>query len=404
MSDLFKTLRLALYVVALPLAVTAVVSAESLLTVQDGIISDTDMEVSTSTAPAALDAAHGQVNHVLHIDAAGGVSGQIMNRGEAGFYGASGMDVTLNRQGRVVASSTTGSDGVFRFDNVPAGAYSFIATSESNITTFGVYVFEGAGPADNEVQFSVAATDSNTSRVRDILNDDVKSVSYKYLPEESEVVVSSVASQVVQNPDGSVNGRITPLLWEDAGQTFDLTGNRVFLLDNSGEVASANVDADGRYVLPNVPAGVYDFVSFGPHGAAALSVQVMANDSVATDSSVTQFASNAQVETIATPGFDCVLCEPTTGGLVNAETVDVVVDLPQQMGGCCDNGYGGGYGGGGGGGGFGGGFGDFGGLLGLALGAWVLSEAFDNNNNNAQVVQPPIVLPPVVIPPPTSPF
>ena len=50
------------------------------------------------------------------------------------------------------------------------------------------------------------------------------------------------------------------------------------------------------------------------------------------------------------------------------------------------------------GGGGGAGFGDWGGILGLALGAWVLSEAFNSSNNNSQVIQPPIVVPPAQSP------
>ena len=65
MIDLFRIMRLALYVVALPLAVTAVVSAESLLSVQDGIIDDSELAASSTSAPVALDADTGQVNHCL---------------------------------------------------------------------------------------------------------------------------------------------------------------------------------------------------------------------------------------------------------------------------------------------------------------------------------------------------
>jgi hypothetical protein len=404
MSDLFKILRLALYVVALPLAVTAVVSAESLLSVQDGIIDDSGVEVSTASAPLALDVKESHVSHVLYLDAAGGVTGQVMSRGgDAGFYGAPGMNVSLNRNCEAIATATTGNDGVFRFEGVAPGAYTFIATSSGNVTTFGVYVFENAAsPAAGEVQFSVAATQSNTSGVRDILNADVQTVAYSYTPTISEISVTNEISQVRTSADGSICGRVVPLLWEGQGQVFDLTGNQVFLLDGNGVVASVNVDADGKYNIPNVAPGIYDFVSFGPHGAAALSIEVLANDTVAGNTTNTSFPASAATDSLQC--CDVVLCEPTVCNVVPEETVEVVVDLPQQMGNCCGGGWGG-YGGGGGGGGYGG-WGDWGGIIGLAFAAWILTEAIDDDDNvvNGGVIIPPVVVPPVIIPPPTSPF
>ena len=310
MIDLFRIMRLALYVVALPLAVTAVVSAESLLSVQDGIIDDSELAASSTSAPVALDADTGQVNHVLHIDSDGGVTGRVMNRSDVGFDGAMDMNVSLNLQGEVVASATTGADGVFRFENVPPGAYSFIATSPENITTFGVYVFDSATPAGNEVQFSVAATSSNTSNVREILNSEIQTVSYNYTPSENEVTVKQEISQVELDGDGAMNGRISPLRWEDQEQTYDLTGNQVYLIDASGVVANAPVNADGSYSLPGVSPGVYDFVSFGPHGAAALSIEVIGDNSVASNQANTEFASTSSPT--ALQGFDVVLSEPVS--------------------------------------------------------------------------------------------
>ena len=239
---------------------------------------------------------------------------------------------------------------------------------------------------------------SNTTNVREILNSEIQSVSYSYTPSENEVVVTNQLSQVELNADGAVTGRVFPLRWEDQGQSYDLTGNQVYLLDNSGVIANSPVNADGSYSLPDVAPGVYDFVSFGPHGAAALSIEVLGDNSVANNNVDASFAS-ASTNSGVLNGFDIVLSEPVVGvATTPAVTVDVEVPLPQGGGG-----FGGGYGGGGYGGG-GGGFGDFGGIISAALGAWVLAEAFKNNNNNAQVIQPPVVLPPPVIPPPTSPF
>ena len=391
MSDLFKTLRLALYVIALPLAVTAVVSAESFFSASKGIVDDSDFEVIAESAPVALDVAHASMNYILNIDKDGGVSGQIMSQSESGLYGAAGMDISLNRQGRVMSSATTGSDGVFRFEHAAPGPYTFIATSPDSITTFGVYVFENGATTDaGEVQFSVAATNSNTQGVRDILNADVDTVAYTYLPGASEIFVTDGISQVSLSEDSSITGRLAPLFWQDTGQVFDLTGTQVYLLNSSGVVANTTANADGSYLLENVQPGIYDFVSFGPSGAAAFSVEVTANDSVAANSkSNTTFASTRTAAPIK-QGLDVILSEPTSGAPV-VTTVEVMVRLPQAAGGAP-----GGYGGGGGG---GGGFGDWGGIISAALGAWVISELINSDNNNNNVITPPII-----IPPPTSPF
>ncbi|MDG2014088.1 MAG: carboxypeptidase-like regulatory domain-containing protein [Pirellulaceae bacterium] len=376
MSDLFKIGRLALYVIALPLAITAVVSAEAFFSYSDGIVDDSELLASN---PTTIDAAFGHINHVLHIDANGGVSGQIMNRNGDGFQGSADMDVTLNSRGKVVAAATTGNDGVFHFENVTPGAYSFIATSENHVSTFGVYVLDDETPATETIQLSVAASGTNSAGVKEILNSDVQTVAYNYTPSVNEMVQIDQISRVTMSDDNTITGRIQPLLWEDQAQTFDLTGNQVYLLDGNGVVANAPVEADGSYSISGVAPGIYDFVSFGPHGAAAFSVEI--TEASGEPGKNVSFTNTAQDDA---EDLNVILSEPVTGEDPEI-TVEFLVDSSQQ-------GPGGGYGGGGGGaGGFGG---DWGGIIGLALGAWVLSEAFNSSNNNAQVISPPVVIPP----------
>lgn len=376
MSDLFKIGRLALYVIALPLAITAVVSAEAFFSYSDGIVDDSELLASN---PTTIDAAFGHINHVLHIDANGGVSGQIMNRNGDGFQGSADMDVTLNSRGKVVAAATTGNDGVFHFENVTPGAYSFIATSENHVSTFGVYVLDDETPATETIQLSVAASGTNSAGVKEILNSDVQTVAYNYTPSVNEMVQIDQISRVTMSDDNTITGRIQPLLWEDQAQTFDLTGNQVYLLDGNGVVANAPVEADGSYSISGVAPGIYDFVSFGPHGAAAFSVEI--TEASGEPGKNVSFTNTAQDDA---EDLNVILSEPVTG-----EDPEITVEF---LGDSSQQGPGGGYGGGGGGaGGFGG---DWGGIIGLALGAWVLSEAFNSSNNNAQVISPPVVIPP----------
>lgn len=380
MSDLFKIMRLAVCLFALPLAITAVVSAEALFSNSDGLINESEF---LGTNPAAIDADYGHINHRLMIDENGGVSGQIMQRDGGGFQGAADMTVTLNQKGRAVAQTQTKNDGVFHFENVSPGAYTFIATSADHITTFGVYLEDSESPPSETIQFSVAASGANPVGVREILNSDTQAVAYRYLPSSNEINTFRQVSRVKLDNENAFSGRVLPLLWEDQAETFDLTGNQVYLLDNSGVVANSPVGADGSFSLPDVAPGVYDFVSFGPHGAAAFSMEVLPSDNSGIQKNASFGLNQAEQET----DFNVVLSEPVSG---ETEEVTIEIELGQQapMGG-------GGYGGGGGG---GAGFGDWGGIIGLALGAWVLSEAFNSSNNNSQVIQPPIVVPPAQSP------
>ncbi|MGI9519789.1 MAG: hypothetical protein ACR2NP_22235, partial [Pirellulaceae bacterium] len=293
---------------------------------------------------------------------------------------------------------------------VTAGAYTFIASSPTSITTFGVYVYadDALQPATNEVQLSVAAAGSNVTGVRNLLNSEVQAVAYTYTPNEAELPVIDEVMQVDRNPDGSLSGRVVPLQWLESQTRFNLTGNSVYLFDASGMAAQVPVDAEGNYRIENVNPGIYDFVSFGPHGAAAMSIQVSGLESIADNSPNVTFASAKSGN--LDNGFDTVLGEPPAGP---GMPVDVLVVVPQQGGGPAPFGGYGGYPGGGMGGGMGGGGGfggDWGGIINAALGAWVLSEAFGSGGfgrgtgtGGGGVVTPPTVLPPTVIPPPTLP-
>lgn len=394
MTNILKTFKFVFLVCALPLAVTAVLSAQNFISHKSIVQEYIESIEGTNAAMGQQVDLDAHVSHALIIDAAGGVSGQVFARGNDGNFGLPGMKATLNFQGQVVAESMTTDTGEFRFDSVSPGAYTFIANSENSITTFGVYVYanEAVAPAANDVQLTVAAAGMNTEAVRNVLNSEVQSVSYGYTPSQEELPFARELSQVRQTADGSISGRVVPLQWLAAQTEFNLQGNQVYLFNESGMVHQASVDADGFYSMQNVNAGIYDFVSFGPHGAAALSVEVTAHDSVAsTSKSGFSLASARTVQ----DDFGVVLGEPVSGGAPPPVDVEVIVNQPEGGGFPGDGGYGGGGGGGVG------GMGDFGSIIGMALAAWVLTEAIDNddfNDNNNGVIVPPVVLPPVVSP------
>jgi hypothetical protein len=401
MNDFLKTLRLGFYVCALPLVATAIVSAHSF--VSPSSLDETNpletIVASTSEIGQAVADVVPGVSHVLNVDANGGVSGRLLIQGEAGLHGASGLNITLNRLGKVSAEATTGPDGTFRIENAAAGAYTLIATSENCLATFGVYVVAGEGlvlPA-NEIQFNVVAASSNPVEVRSALNADVVASQYNYFPKATELPVTHASTVVSLKQDGTFDGRVVPLLWNSADKPFELTGNEVHLFNRDGKVASVSVDAEGYFNFGSVAPGSYDFVSNGPHGAAALAIDVRPAGDVT--------AQNASAGNQYTDGccFETVLCEPVV--VQESVIVEEVVGNPAPIAdqgcvdqNCCGGGFAGGGaccgGGGGGGGGFGG-LGGFSDLIGAALGIWLISEAINDDG----VIRQPTIVPPVVIPP-----
>lgn len=401
MNDFLKTLRLGFYVCALPLVATAIVSAHSWASpsgLDETNLLETIVASTSEIGQPVADVVPG-VSHVLNIDAGGGVSGRLLIQGEAGLHGASGLNITLNRTGRVSAEAITGADGTFRIENAAAGAYTLIATSENCLATFGVYVVAGEGlvlPA-NEIQFNVVAACNNPVEVRSALNADVAASQNTYFPKASELPVTQASTVVSLKQDGTFNGRVVPLFWDSADKPFELTGNEVHLFNRDGKVASVSVDAQGFFNFGTVAPGSYDFVSNGPHGAAALAIDVRAAGDVT--------ARNAAAGNQYTDGccFETVLCEPVV--VQESVVVEEVVANPAPIAdqGCYDQNCCGGFAGGGaccgGGGGGGGGFGGLGGfsdLIGAALGIWLISEAINNDDG---VIRQPTVVPPVIIPP-----
>ena len=185
------------------------------------------------------------------------------------------------------------------------------------------------------------------------MNSEIEPVVYTYNPKPEELPIAGNSSRVSLNADGSMSGRIVPLLWLETTTRFNMAGNTVYLFNAEGQVAQSAVDAEGFFRVESLAPGVYDFASNGPNGAAAMSIEVVPSTTVASSRQPRMIqVSTAAAAAAPQPGggLGVVLSEPTSGPVI----IEIVIQNPG--GGTSDFG---GYGGGGGG---GGGFGGLGGL------------------------------------------
>jgi hypothetical protein len=404
MKELLRTVRLAFYVLALPLVATAVASAAYNWTAQDSqnstqsILEDV---VSALPAPVAIQT-NMRHQYVVRMAEDGSFRGRVaaFDPSVAQMMGAARLTVSLNRQGDRVAEAETAADGTFTVSGIEPGSYTFIAASETALATFGLYVVSDPAnmPAADEVQIDVVAASESIGMVREIINGEVQAHEYTYAvdPLSDPLAFTAGSCRVQLTAQGAVVGRIIPLSWEDNTGAFDLTGNVVYLLRGDAVVAEASVAPSGAFELPGIQPGMYNFVSVGPHGNAALAVEVVSNANAGTNALLSLSSlMTGLVQEAAPESLNVVLTEPNADAVVEVE-----VDVPLPGGGyggmCCAGAAGAGCCGGGGyGGGCGGGYGGFGELAGLALAAFAISELASDDDNDPNVPPPP--------PPPQSP-
>jgi len=419
MRDLFGTLRLAAYVFAIPLVISAAVSAQLAINNQQELLDSSSATVTGENQDASASVAAtpepakvpvevpADYSYVLQIDEAGGVSGRVANYDETnGSIAASGVRVTLNRGGRTVASALTDDAGVYRFDSVQPGSYTFIASSQSSLAAMGVYVVNASQAIGaNDVQLQVqAVSHESLEPIRSIMNREIQTEQLDYLvdAEKDELPVVYGNNRVQLGENGTLQGRLSPLDWMGPNASYDLSGTRVEIYSGSTPVGSADVSADGSYEISGLDPGVYSLVAWGPYGNAALCLELTDGAFASTDSPVSLASSSPSQGGSA----DVVLTEPVSG-----EPYDVVIDTPTEpLGvgpvptpGFGPGGFAGAPSGGFGGGGFGGGFGgmDIGGLIGDALAFALVYKLIDevDFDDDDDFIQQPTVVPPVVIPP-----
>ncbi len=328
-----------------------------------------------------------------------GVEGKLVAFDGAGELAPrTAVEVLLLQKGKAVSRDVTNADGIFKFNNIPAGTYSFVARSQFTYATFGIHILPvGSGSPSS---FEVCASTTSAIHAKELFKDNwVPSETYNPRVFDKDPVadkrVISASTQVLLQ-DGDLVGQVSrpgiPISQQN------LTGNVAHVFQAGRSIAAAPVARDGKFRLMNLPSGIYDLVVMGKDGGAVIGFEAvgaspLANKRVAE----TEFVSFVKLNNT----LNVELADPADLGPTFEEippffdeTVGPDFGQPVMGGGFAapGGGFGGGGGGfgggglgggglGGGGGGLGGAGGGIGGLLGIA-GLAVGVAALSNNDDD----------------------
>lgn len=359
MKELFSVLRLAVYVLALPLTITAAASAHQWI------------NASTRGEATASETAH-----VIRLTDNGMLRGVVNTYGSAGKASAGNAVVSLMKGTQVVSRVNAGIDGAFSFSNVEPGRYAFVSASKDSIAAFGIQVVAADSETGDSALRAFAAP-------RNSMVDEFASAAGKGVAAAvgtSEVYGSTESVDLV---DGIFHGKISAL----NGAVAD---NTISLVSGSEVVAEGTTDAQGAIEFSGVEPGFYTVIARGAGGFATMAVQV--NDPAAVAPAETVYTSLI----VRRPVFLATMQDSPVEYEIVEEivSVEVIEETPVGLPGY---GYGGGPFGGGpfGGGGMGGfGMGGIGELIGLGIGAWVLTEVIDKIDDNDGKQWTPVPNPP----------
>ena len=328
MKNKWKTVRLGLMLFALPLMVTAAATAHQLMADANPI----SLDVQT---PAQVNSAIGLARvHTVALNRSGAVEGRIASINQGVNEGISSMRVFFVQNGEVVSETTTREDGSFIAQQLPEGAYSFVATGENGFAAYGVRVVSDAtGKLDNLME--AAAVSPNFASVKQIIKD-------KLPAEVTEEILSTVVSDEdrvvgsnrVRLNDGQLQGSVVALL----GDRDSVEGTYVHIIQANTQVAEVQADASGSFMVKDLEPGVYDFVAAGPSGFAAVSFEAIQEEAVSVVDAESVLTDEGTVADLVDTDELPVSIEPGTiePGFVVADPITyqdaVLADIPFDAG------------------------------------------------------------------------
>jgi len=153
----------------------------------------------------------------------------------------------VNASGAIVATTFTGADGTYQFDNLPSGVYSILQTQPLDL-------LDGGSRAGTVAGTNVGQAVSGTRIELIPLGGGQQGINYDFC----EILSSSIAGNVYEDADGD--------FVRDPGEV-PISNVLIELLDGNGSVfASTRTDAAGNYQFQNLRPGTYTLRETQPAG------------------------------------------------------------------------------------------------------------------------------------------
>ena len=243
---------------ALPLMATAAVSASQW--VNDTAPIDLNVEIAEIETSIGVTR-----SHTVALNSSGAIEGRVAAMNADGTQGIADLTVHFMSNGKVVQETTTSSDGSFRVEGLSEGNYSFVASGENGFAAYGVKVVGETVGVDNVMEASAVAP--GVSAVKQILDSNVsEEVAKTTSSTEDQAVVGANRVNLV---DGKLVGTVRSL------DNLSVEGTLVHILSGDKQVAKVETDANGNFSIADMTPGVYNFVSTGPSGYAAVSFEAI---------------------------------------------------------------------------------------------------------------------------------
>jgi hypothetical protein len=338
---------------------------------------------------------------------AGDIQGSVVGLSTGDKSPVSDLPVFLVKDGQIEVKTRTNSEGGFTLPSVKPGSYSLVVRDANTIGAFSLQVVSSQDGkllgSDVEVRVVKPAAKVNEILEEQSLPTYAMRASSSASMDSSDPLGQSrtfAKSQAVKMDEfGMLTGRIGT-----SDLDKDMSDMTVFVMKDGVQVAKSAVAKDGSYAIDGLKPGVYGFVAVGDSGFAAMSFELVKENTETVSSKGERLiglfkhaCSHMNVECVPCPSV--TVCEVTPVELVTTEVVtevascgEVIVDSPVAAAPGCGCGWGGGTMGGGMGGGGGGGVGASGtnwvGLAGIAGLATVAAIVATEDDNNAPIASP----------------